>query len=101
MAGPGLSPTNRPARPEIGAAVTAGDDVQPLPGDGVPGEGVRRGRTPRGGTPAGGTGPAGNPGPWLVADPDVTSGTGLILFPQPGALPAVWAGPVPGGGLEP
>jgi alpha-galactosidase len=81
--------------------VTAGDDVQPLPGDGVPGDGVRRGRAPRGGDPAGGTGPAGNPGPWLVADPDVTSGTGLILFPQAGGLPAVWAGPVPGGGLEP
>jgi Glycosyl hydrolase family 36 N-terminal domain len=62
---------------------------------------MRRGRVPRGGDPAGGTGPAGNPGPWLVADPDVTSGTGLILFPQAGALPAVWAGPLPGGGLEP
>ena len=81
--------------------MTAGDDAQALPGDGVAGDGVRRGRVPRGGDPAGGTGPAGNPGPWLVADPDVTSGTGLILFPQAGALPAVWAGPVPGGGLEP
>ena len=36
----------------------------------------------------------------LVADrPPV--GTGLILFPRAGALPAAWAGPVPGGGLEP
>ena len=75
--------------------------LRPSPGMGWPGDGVRRGRVPRGGDPAGGTGPAGNPGPWLVADPDVTSGTGLILFPQAGALPAVWAGPVPGGGLEP
>jgi alpha-galactosidase len=43
----------------------------------------------------------GDQGPWLVADPHVTSGTGLILFPQAGGLPAVWAGPLPRGGLEP
>jgi len=39
--------------------------------------------------------------PLLVADPDAASGTGLILFPRPGALPAVWAGPVPAAGLRP
>ena len=44
-------------------------------------------------------GPAPDAG--LVADPDAASGTGLILFPQRGSLPAVWAGPVPPGGLEP
>ena len=39
--------------------------------------------------------------PLLVADPDVPGGTGLILFPQPGLLPAGWLGPVPPGGLDP
>jgi len=38
--------------------------------------------------------------PVLVADPDVASGTGLILFPRTDSLPAAWAGPVPAG-LEP
>ena len=28
-------------------------------------------------------------------------GTGLILLPRPGTLPAVWTGPVPAAGLEP
>jgi len=41
-----------------------------------------------------------DPGPMLVTDPD-TAGTGLILFPRPGALPSVWAGPVPPAGLDP
>jgi alpha-galactosidase len=40
-------------------------------------------------------------GPLLVAGPGAPGGTGLILFPRPGALPAVWAGPVPAGGLDP
>jgi alpha-galactosidase len=39
--------------------------------------------------------------PVLVARPDAASGTGLILFPRPDALPAAWAGPVPAAGLEP
>jgi alpha-galactosidase len=39
--------------------------------------------------------------PILLAHPDDPSGTGLILFPRPGALPAVWAGPVPAAGLDP
>jgi alpha-galactosidase len=39
--------------------------------------------------------------PLLVADPDAASGTGLILFPRAGALPAAWVGPVPGAGLRP
>ena len=39
--------------------------------------------------------------PLLVADPDAASGTGLILFPRPGALPAAWVGPVPAAGLRP
>ena len=46
-------------------------------------------------------GEARDPGPWLVADPDVRSGTGLVLFPRAAALLAAWAGPVPHGGLEP
>jgi alpha-galactosidase len=37
----------------------------------------------------------------LLADPGTTGGTGLILFPRTGALPAVWVGPVPPGGLDP
>ncbi len=40
-----------------------------------------------------------SPGPRLVADPDITSGTGLMLFPRAGTLPAVWVGPLPAGGL--
>ncbi len=55
----------------------------------------------QGGDSPGGTEETGDWGPWLVADPGPTSGTGLILFPRAGALPAVWAGPVPDGGLEP
>lgn len=39
--------------------------------------------------------------PVLVADPDGGSGTGLILFPRPDALPAAWAGSLPAAGLEP
>ena len=44
---------------------------------------------------------AAGPRPVLVAHPDAASGTGLILFPRTGALPIVWAGPVPAAGLEP
>ena len=44
---------------------------------------------------------AAGPRPVLVAHPDAASGTGLILFPRTGALPAVWAGPVRAAGLEP
>jgi alpha-galactosidase len=40
-------------------------------------------------------------GPLLVAGSGTPSGTGLILFPRPGSLPAVWAGPVGAGGLDP
>ena len=40
-------------------------------------------------------------GSLLVADPEARPGTGLILFPRDGALPAVWAGPWPAGGIEP
>jgi alpha-galactosidase len=36
----------------------------------------------------------------LVADP-AAAGTGLILFPRPDSLPAVWVGPVPPTGLDP
>ena len=36
-----------------------------------------------------------------MADPEARPGTGLILFPRPGALPTAWAGPLPVGGLEP
>src|SRR6516165_4793224 len=39
--------------------------------------------------------------PILVAHPDAASGTGLVLLPRAGALPAVWAGPVPAAGLDP
>jgi alpha-galactosidase len=39
--------------------------------------------------------------PLLVALPDAACGTGLILFPQEDALPAVWAGPLPAAGLDP
>ena len=72
---------------EIGAQVTAGDDVH-----------ARR-ASPAAERPA-------EPGaarlrPVLVAHPDAASGTGLILFPQPDTLPAVWAGPLPASGLEP
>jgi alpha-galactosidase len=46
--------------------------------------------------------PAASPDrPLLVAGSGMRAGTGLILFPRPGSLPAVWAGPVPAGGLEP
>jgi alpha-galactosidase len=40
-------------------------------------------------------------GPLLIAGPGTPSGTGLVLFPRPGSLPAVWAGPVPAAGLDP
>ncbi len=40
-------------------------------------------------------------GPLLVAEPGAPGGTGLILFPRPASLPAVWAGPVPARGLDP
>src|SRR6516225_9289886 len=39
--------------------------------------------------------------PVLIARPDATSGTGLIVFPRPDALPSAWAGPVPAAGLDP
>lgn len=41
------------------------------------------------------------PHPLLVAHQDAPPGTGLILLPRAGALPAVWAGPVPAAGLDP
>jgi alpha-galactosidase len=40
-------------------------------------------------------------GPLLVAGSDAPDSTGLILFPRPGSLPAVWVGPVPAAGLDP
>lgn len=40
-------------------------------------------------------------GPLLLAEPGAPGGTGLVLFPEPGSLPAAWAGPVPSGGLDP
>ena len=39
--------------------------------------------------------------PLLVTDAEARPGTGLILFPRDGALPAAWVGPVPAGGFEP
>ena len=39
--------------------------------------------------------------PVLITEPATPGGTGLILLPRPGTLPAVWAGPVPAAGLEP
>jgi len=39
--------------------------------------------------------------PMLVTEPGTPGGTGLILLPRPGTLPAVWTGPVPAAGLEP
>src|SRR5215472_6316835 len=39
--------------------------------------------------------------PILLAHPDDPPGTGLILFPQAGALPAVWVGALPAAGLDP
>ena len=39
-------------------------------------------------------------GPLLVTESGA-GGTGLILFPRPGSLPAVWAGPVSIRGLDP
>jgi alpha-galactosidase len=53
--------------------VTVGDDVQAEAGQ------------PRAGQ--------GTAGPLVVADPEAADGTGLILFPQADALPAVWVGP--------
>src|SRR5581483_10450109 len=48
---------------------------------------------------------AARPAAWadrpLLVGPGTPAGTGLILFPRPDSLPAVWAGPVPAGGLEP
>jgi alpha-galactosidase len=44
---------------------------------------------------------ADGPRPLLVARPDAAPGTGLMLFPRAGALPAVWAGPVPAAGIDP
>jgi alpha-galactosidase len=38
--------------------------------------------------------------PLLVAGSNTTAGTGLILFPKPDSLPAVWAGPVPAAGPD-
>ena len=67
---------------EIGGYVTAGDDV----------------RTYSGAAPADQSAPG--PRPVLVADPAAPR-TGLIIFPKAGALPSVWAGPVPAVGLEP
>jgi alpha-galactosidase len=72
---------------EIGAHVTIDDEVR-----------ARR-ASPAAERPAG-PGEAGLR-PVLVARPDAASGTGLILFPRPDALPAAWAGPVPAAGLEP
>jgi alpha-galactosidase len=40
-------------------------------------------------------------GPVLVALPGPAAQTGLLLIPQPGALPAVWAGPVGAAGPWP
>jgi len=34
--------------------------------------------------------------PFLVAWPEAAARTGLLVIPRPGALPAVWAGPVAG-----
>src|SRR6516164_8136972 len=41
------------------------------------------------------------PGPFLIAQPDGASRTGLIVFPRPDALPAAWAGAVPVTGIDP
>src|SRR5713101_4337433 len=41
------------------------------------------------------------PPPFLVSHPDAAPRTGLIMFPQADALPALWAGPVPASGLDP
>lgn len=68
---------------EIGAQVTAGDKVQTYAADAP----VEQG--------------AAGPRPLLVALPDAAPGTALILFPRAGALPAVWAGPVPAAGIDP
>jgi alpha-galactosidase len=40
-------------------------------------------------------------GPVLLAGSGTPAGTGLVLFPRPDSLPAVWAGPVPAAGLYP
>lgn len=44
---------------------------------------------------------SGESDPFLLAQPDGASRTGLILFPRPDALPAAWAGPVPVMGIDP
>jgi alpha-galactosidase len=62
--------------------MTAGDDARDQPGGPPPDRTVAAA------------------GPVLVTSP-LTPGTGLILFPRPGGLPAAWAGLVPAGGLEP
>ena len=75
---------------EIGAQLTVGDDLRAHPADA---------QAERPGDPS-----ADGPGRErrvLVAHPDTVSGTGLILLPRAGALPAVWAGPVPAAGLDP
>ena len=41
------------------------------------------------------------PGPFLIAQPDGTSRTGLIVFPRPDGLPAAWARAVPVTGIDP
>src|SRR5579859_2274353 len=51
--------------------------------------------------PATSSPPPGPPdGPLSIAA-DAPASTGLILFPRPGSLPAVWAGPLPAAGLDP
>ena len=41
------------------------------------------------------------PQPFLLSYPDTGARTGLIVFPQPDILPAVWIGAVPRSGLDP
>ena len=77
--------------------MTIGDNVRPVSQSPV----SRPGSSGSGSRDGTAGGEAADSGPWLVADPEGTTGTGLILFPQPGALPAVWAGPVSAGGLDP
>ena len=48
---------------------------------------------------AGGPAPDPEVPPFLVAR--AVPGTGLIVFPRPGAIPATWAGPRPGPGYDP
>jgi alpha-galactosidase len=40
-------------------------------------------------------------GPFLIAQPDGASRTGLIIFPRPDGIPAAWAGAVPVTGIDP